>query len=110
MTRPKRTPCIDRAHLAEQTDGDADLAAELLGLFAGQCDRLLPVIADTAGERAVRADAAHTLRGSAAGVGANEIRGLCEAIETKLRTGSEPGTADLREAVARALADIADAA
>jgi len=110
MTRSTPTPCIDRAHLAEQTGGDADLAAELLGLFAGQCDRLLPVIADAAGDRAVRADAAHTLKGSAAAVGASEIRALCEAIEAKLRTGSEPGTAALREAAARVLAEIADAA
>jgi HPt (histidine-containing phosphotransfer) domain-containing protein len=101
---------IDRAHLAEQTAGDADLAAELLGLFAGQCDRLLPIIADTAGERVARAEAAHTLKGAAAGVGAGEIRALCDRIEAGLRAGTEPGTAGLREAVARVLAEIADAA
>ncbi len=110
MTGPTTARAIDRAHLAEQTAGDAALAAELLGLFAGQCDRLLPVIADAATERCARADAAHTLKGSAAGVGAEEIRALCDRIEADLRAGSEPGTAALRAAVARVLAAIADAA
>ncbi len=110
MTGPRPEPRIDQAHLAEQTGGDADLAAEILGLFAGQCDRLLPMIADTAADRSARADAVHTLKGSAAGVGAGEVHALCEAAEAALRAGSEPGAAALREAVARALAEIADAA
>lgn len=110
MTGPTPEPRIDRAHLMEQTGGDANLAAELLGLFAGQCDRLLPLIADTAGDRTARADAAHTLKGSAAGIGAGEIRALCDRAEAELRAGTEPETTTLREAVARALAEIADAA
>ncbi len=110
MTGPRPEPRIDRTYLAEQAAGDMDLVAELLGLFADQCDRLLPVIADATGDPSVRADAAHTLKGSAAGVGAGEIRALCEEIETRLRAGAEPGIAPLREAVARARAEIADAA
>lgn len=80
---------IDHAHLAAQTGGDTSLARELLDLFAGQCGSLVPKILDPALPAADRADAAHTLRGSAAGIGAPRVAAACETLEAGLRaTGS----------------------
>lgn len=100
---------IDHAFLAEQTAGDADLARELLFLFAGQCRALVPGIADAALDAADRADKAHTLKGSAAGIGALRIRDLCAPIEDGLRrTGAADAAAlaELDAAANRVLAEI----
>lgn len=103
---------IDRAHLAAQTGGDEALAAEILGLFAAQCRRLLPGIADRSLAFPDRADLAHTLKGSAAGIGAGRVQDLAGRVEAALRDAAEPGAeiAALEEQAAAALAEIADAA
>ncbi|WP_029029632.1 Hpt domain-containing protein [Salinarimonas rosea] len=95
------TPLLDRAHLDAQTFGDADLAREVLGLFEGQLDRLPPLIAE-AREPGARIDAAHTLKGSARGVGAFRVAACAEACEHGLRAGHEIDgeRARLAEAVA----------
>lgn len=100
---------IDHDHLSRQTFGDADLARELLGLFAEQCRRLVPGIADGALPAAERADLAHTLKGSALGIGAARVADLAASIEDALRQGGEPAAAltDLRAAQAATLAEIA---
>ncbi|WP_375455458.1 Hpt domain-containing protein [uncultured Methylobacterium sp.] len=100
---------IDRAHLDAQTFGDRDLARELLGLFADQCRRILPLLSDPALSAQDRADLAHTLKGSAASVGARRVWALCGAAETALRHADEgdAAVAVLGPAVAAALAEIA---
>lgn len=100
---------LDRAHLSAQTFGDDDLARELLGLFAEQCRRILPALSDDALPAADRADLAHTLKGSAASVGAERVRALGNEIEGALRDGAEPreALAGLAAAVAAVLAEIA---
>lgn len=102
---------IDRAELDAQTGGDADLAREVLDLFAGQCRAILPRLADPALPASDRADLAHTLKGSAAGVGAVRVRALCDALERQLRAGEgapvEGLAQDVTEAVAEALSEIA---
>ena len=85
-------PALDRAHLARQTLDDADLAREVLGLFRAQVARLVPTIA-APGPAASRADAAHTLKGSARGIGAQRVAALLEPIERDLRAGIEPSDA-----------------
>ena len=102
---------IDRAHLAAQTFGDADLAAELLGLFAGQCRRILPRLSDPTLPAPERADLAHTLKGPAASVGAGRVRDLSAAAEAALRAGGDAAeaVAALEPAVAAVLAEIAAA-
>ncbi|GJE16540.1 Hpt domain-containing protein [Methylobacterium marchantiae] len=100
---------IDHAYLAEQTFGDDELARELLSLFEAQCRRLLPGIVDTGLDRCERADLAHTLKGSALGIGAARVAELSAAIEDGLR-GSDgiPAMvlADLADAVNATLAEI----
>ncbi len=101
---------IDPAELEAQTGGDADLAREVLELFAGQCRSILPRLADPALPRDRRADLAHTLKGSAAGVGAVHVRALADAAEAHLRGSNGPVPVDaLAAAVAQALAEIAEA-
>ena len=109
---------IDRADLDAQTGGDAGLAREVLGLFAGQCRAILPRLTDPSLPQGERADLAHTLKGSAAGVGAIRVRALADALEARLRadasaTPSDAGRPDaapldaLAAAVEAALAEIA---
>ncbi|KNY20942.1 Hpt domain-containing protein [Methylobacterium sp. ARG-1] len=98
---------IDRAELDAQTGGDAALAHEVLALFAGQCRSILPRLTDPALPVPQRADLAHTLKGSAAGVGATRVRACADAVEAQLRAGAEPAALDaLVQAVAAALAEI----
>ena len=102
------TDFIDHEHLARQTFGDAAFARELLDLFAGQCRRLLPGIADRAVPAAERADLAHTLKGSALGVGAGRVADLSAAIEDGLRSGgADADTEALTRAVGDTLAALA---
>ena len=102
-------PPIDHEHLARQTFGDADLACELLMLFAGQCRRLLPGIGDPALPRAERADLAHTLKGSALGIGAGSVAAASAAVEEGFRGHGDPDLTPLAEAVAATLEAIAGA-
>ncbi len=62
---------IDRAHLARMTFGEAALERELLELF----DRQAGILVDRmhASDGATVAALAHTLKGSAVGVGAGEV-------------------------------------
>jgi hypothetical protein len=70
---------IDLAHLSRITLGEASLECEVLALFDRQADLLLPRI--RAGTPAVIAAAAHTLKGSARGIGAWRVASAAEAVE-----------------------------
>ena len=105
---PAIDPAIDLAALDAQTGGDADLAREVLALFAGQCRSILPRLADPDLSRPERADLAHTLKGSAAGVGATRVHALADAAETRLRGEGHAGLDDLADAVDAALRAIAE--
>ncbi|WP_375464529.1 Hpt domain-containing protein [uncultured Methylobacterium sp.] len=100
---------IDRAHLDAQTGGDRALARELLGLFADQCRRILPGLSDGTLPAQDRADLAHTLKGSAASVGAQAVWALCARCEVSLHEAGEGGAAldALRPAIDAVLAEIA---
>ncbi|CAA2099618.1 hypothetical protein MBUL_00243 [Methylobacterium bullatum] len=103
------TSLIDHAYLAQQTFGDTDLAHELLVLFSGQCRRLLPGITDPGLDDHHRADLAHTLKGSALGVGAARVAELSAAIEDGLRRGDgvpAPAYVALTDAVEATLSEI----
>ena len=91
-------------HLLAQTGGDDALARELLGLLAAQCEALLPVAAGE-GDPAARADAAHTLKGSAAALGAFRLARACGAAETELRD-RRPDPLDSVAAMERAVAAL----
>ena len=94
---------LDVDHLRRQTHGDDDLERELLALFEAQCRSLLPLISG-AGTVSSRAEASHTLKGSALAVGAEQIASLSDTLELAL-LGQRSG-----EALLTALEDLHDAA
>jgi HPt (histidine-containing phosphotransfer) domain-containing protein len=72
-------PSIDREHLSRMTLGERDLEREVLALFDRQVDMLLARMRKAA--PAVAAAAAHTLKGSARGIGAWQVASAAEAVE-----------------------------
>ena len=72
-------PAIDLAHLARMTLGDSDLEAEVLALFQRQADLLLARM--TSAPPAQTAAFAHTLKGSARGIGAWRVAAAAQAVE-----------------------------
>src|ERR1700755_2716322 len=70
---------IDIEHLARVTLGERSLEREVLELFGRQADLLLPRI--RRGDPALAAASAHTLKGSAGGIGALGGARAAEAVE-----------------------------
>ena len=93
MARRDLTGAVDFAYLEGYAGGDAGVVDEVLGLFQEQARmwlRLLDPAADAGGWK----DAAHTLKGSALGIGAHARAETCAAAEAA-------GTADLIERTLR---------
>ena len=81
-----RPTAIDDEHLSRMTLGDRRLEREVLEIFVRQCTIILARI--TAAEPAVAAAAAHTLIGSARGIGAWRVARAAEHLEqTAARVG-----------------------
>lgn len=70
---------IDRNHFEAATFGDAALQREVLGLFDRQAEKLAETIRNTSGRE--RAEAAHTLKGAARGLGAFALADAAEKVE-----------------------------
>ena len=89
MAIDRREPAeaaIDRGHLARMTFGDRSLERELLELFDRQAAMLM-VRMRAGGEAAVK-PLAHTLKGSASGIGAGEVARAAEAAERAAGSGA----------------------
>ena len=108
MARRDITGAIDFDYLESYVSGDRALMAEVLGLFeeqAGLWGRLL----DPAAGESWR-DGAHTLKGSALGVGARDVAAVCTEAEAAWDEPAEFKNAiksRLDHMVDLALADIA---
>ncbi len=76
---PAAAAAIDRAHLHRMTFGDRALERELLQLFDRQAMILLARMRDN--EAAALAGLAHTLKGSAVGIGAGAVAKAAAAAE-----------------------------
>jgi HPt (histidine-containing phosphotransfer) domain-containing protein len=76
---------IDEAHLHRMTLGDRSLEREVLEIFGRQTVVLLGRMAGA--EPAFAAAAAHTLKGSAHGVGAWRVAQAAERVEQAARDG-----------------------
>ena len=74
-----RDAAIDRGHLALMTFGDRSLEREVLALFDRQAELLIARM--RGGEPAAIATLAHTLIGSAAGIGASRVAQTARAAE-----------------------------
>ncbi len=99
---------LDLDQLLLMTGGDADLAEEVLDIFRQQAEiwaRLL----DPRAPATQWADAAHTLKGAAMSIGADQLAECCAAAESEGR-GLPPSTAgaallinDIRDVLAQTL-------
>ena len=72
-------PAIDLTHLGRMTLGEASLEAEVLALFGRQADVLLARMRNA--PPAEVAAYAHTLKGSARGIGAWRVAAAAQALE-----------------------------
>jgi len=76
---------IDLVHLARMTLGDRSLEREVLQLFDRQATML--VARARQGSREDIAAVAHTLKGSARGIGAGRVAGAAESVEIAASSG-----------------------
>lgn len=94
---------IDRSKLLENTGDDREIAAEVLEIFRNQVETWGKML-DPSDEPARWADAAHTIKGAALGVGAHKLAEVCKAAETAGRAETPPS----RAAAAVFINDIRD--
>ena len=100
---PHDSEVLDLEHLRRQTAGDRALERELLDLFEVQCARLRRLIGE-GGPVLGRADAAHTLKGSARAIGAWRLASVADSLEAVLREdGAESAIAPLMAAFDEAI-------
>jgi len=78
-------PVFDREHLARYTGGEATLEAELIGLLDQQIEAQIAKLRAAETDE-VWAEAAHTLKGAARGVGAMALGDACERAENAPRS------------------------
>src|SRR5689334_21977131 len=88
-------PVIDRAHLSRMSGADLALERELLGLFDAQAALLLERMRGS--DPAQVSMLAHTLKGSALGIGAAAVARAAGVLE---RAGAEQEAALLRLTIA----------
>jgi hypothetical protein len=99
-------PPIDLTHLFRMTLGDHGLEHEVLALFDRQIDMLIARM--TAVDPACVGAIAHTLKGSARGVGAWPVARAAEAVEAAPPADLAPAVAALAAAAGEARAAIAE--
>jgi hypothetical protein len=97
---------IDLAHLGRMTLGDRGLESEVLALFDRQTELLLPRV--RAGAPSVIAAAAHTLKGSAQGIGAWRVASAAQSVEAAAPGEFAAAIDALEAALAETKAAIAD--
>ncbi|HVY00733.1 MAG TPA: Hpt domain-containing protein [Pseudorhodoplanes sp.] len=99
---------IDLEHLSRMTLGDRSLEREVLQLFERQATMMLTRMEE--GPAAAAAAAAHTLMGSARGIGAWSLAKAAERVEAVALAGAQiaPALAELKSALAEVRIVIAD--
>jgi HPt (histidine-containing phosphotransfer) domain-containing protein len=109
MARRDLTGAVDFDHLARFAAGDQRVIDEVLAIFREQASMWLRLL-DPAVEGGAWRDAAHTLKGSALGVGAHDLAETCAAAEASAADDPAERARRLervRDALDLALADIA---
>jgi HPt (histidine-containing phosphotransfer) domain-containing protein len=97
---------IDHGHLTRMTFGDRGLEREVLTLFDRQAELLLARM--RSGDPQAMAALAHTLRGSAAGIGAGDVARAAQAVEQAGPAERETAMAMLATSIVEARAAIAE--
>lgn len=98
---------LDEAHFSHMTGGDRALQAEIVTLFRVQAELWSRLLIPDAPVTTWR-DAAHTLKGSARGLGLWSLAEACEAAETVAKSGALDGP-DVASALSRVRAELAEA-
>jgi HPt (histidine-containing phosphotransfer) domain-containing protein len=109
MARRDLTGAVDFAYLETYAANDQAVIDEVLALFREQAALWMRLL-DPAAENDAWRDAAHTLKGSALGVGATALGQACAAAEQAAGMNAVERTIRLervRDALEAALADIA---
>lgn len=109
MARRDITGAVDFDHLDRLTGGDAAVNAEVVDLFCEQAELWTRVL-DPDGDASAWRDGAHTLKGSALGLGAHALAEACSAAEAEWTADAERKSAlrmDIDHALALVMADIA---
>ena len=109
MPSPPLAPdvaALDLNHLESMTLGDVQLEREVLSMFAEQALRLLDMMDALPGEAGVLA---HTLKGSARGIGAFAVAEAAARLEVSIRNRDkrEAALEELKSAVAEVRIAIA---
>ena len=116
MTRPAynalgdlRSGAIDREYLSRFTLGNAALEQEVLELFSAQLPLYVQQLADAITASSWR-EAAHTIKGSAAAVGAKRLANLARLAEQLDIDRSTVAGPEQRQKALAAVAEAADEA
>lgn len=104
MSRRDLTGAVDVSVLETFTQGDSDLTDEVLSLFQEQARLWSPLLnaADPGWT-----DAVHSLKGSAAGVGARHLAQACAQAEQADPPAASGRLEAVKDALDAALADVA---
>jgi HPt (histidine-containing phosphotransfer) domain-containing protein len=104
MARRDITGAVDFTVLEGFTGGDAAVAEEILELFRQQAEIWTPMLTPTSeGWR----DAAHSVKGAAAGIGAGALARVCGEAEVSTDSLAGPVLERVRDALDAALGDVA---
>jgi HPt (histidine-containing phosphotransfer) domain-containing protein len=95
---------VDFAVLERMTGGDDGITEEVLGLFVQQAAMWSPML--DVREDGWR-DGVHTIRGTAAGIGAAALAAACQTAEAADKAEAPPLLDRVRDALEIALADVA---
>ena len=104
MARRDLSGAVDFAVLERMTGGDDGVSEEVLGLFVQQAALWSPML--DVREDGWR-DAVHTIRGAAAGIGADDLAAACQAAEAAEKPAAPPLLERVRDHLERALTDVA---
>jgi HPt (histidine-containing phosphotransfer) domain-containing protein len=104
MARRDLSGAVDFAVLEAMTAGDDGIAEEVLALFVQQAGLWSPLL-DVRHEG--WRDAAHTVRGAAAGIGAGALAEACAAAEAADKSEAPPLLDRVHNALDAALGDVA---
>ena len=104
MARRDVSGAVDFSVMDRMTAADDAIAEEVLGLFTEQAAMWSAMLdARTEGWR----DAVHTIRGAAAGIGANALAEVCASAEAADKDVAPARLDRVRDALDIALADVA---
>ena len=104
MARRDLSGAVDFTVLERMTGGDDAITEEVLDLFTQQAAMWSPLLdVSDDGWR----DAVHTIRGAAAGIGADTLASACQSAEAADKATAPPLLDRVRSALQIALGDVA---